>query len=119
MEYTKVALRGETKRTALAPKNKQLGIVTTKAVNLEIEETKNFGIFLLQSIVQFNNGDWGQTCEEDKEANDYDLAELKEDRNGRIIASYERDGFRKIWIIRNIVDETGTQKLTVMFPEEY
>lgn len=100
-------------------KNKQLGIVTTKAVNLEIEETKNFGIFLLQSIVQFNNGNWGQTCEEDKESNDYDLAELKEGRNGRIIASYERDGFRKIWIIRNIVDETGTQMLTVMFPEEY
>ena len=49
---------------------KQLGIVTTKAVTLEIEETKNFGIFLLQSIVQFNNGNWGQTCEEDKEMND-------------------------------------------------
>ena len=98
---------------------KQLGIVTTKAVNLEIEETKNFGIFLLQSIVQFNNGNWGQTCEEDKEMNDYDLAELKQGRQGRVLASYARDGFRKIWIIRSIVDEAGTQMLTVMFPEEY
>ena len=51
--------------------------------------------------------------------NDYDLAELKQGRQGRVLASYERDGFRKIWIIRSIVDEAGTQMLTVMFPEEY
>ena len=129
MEYTKVALRGETNRAALAPKAKveNLGVVTTAAVNYEITKgetenantTQKFGIFMLQSLVQFNKGNWGQTAEGDKEMNDYDLAELKQGRQGRVLAKYEHEDYRSIFITRSIVDEQGTQMLTVMFTDEY
>jgi hypothetical protein len=145
MEYTKVALRGETNRAAIAlsgwcktcermhkygeckAKVENLGVVTTAAVNYEITKgetenantTQKFGIFMLQSLVQFNKGNWGQTAEGDKEMNDYDLAELKQGRQGRVLAKYEHEDYRSIFITRSIVDEQGTQMLTVMFTDEY
>lgn len=59
-------------------------------------------------------GDWGDTCEDDKQVND---AALK--HGGRLLSSYEltdsREKAHKVWIIT----EADRSVTTMLFPSEY
>lgn len=101
-------------------------IVMTRGVNEEVATNAVFAKFVTRSLQKFFIGDWGETASDDKPINDADLKELNEGRYGRILAEYNQHKvggavipFRRIWIIREIVAEDGTQGITILFPEEY
>lgn len=95
----------------------------TAGVNDRISWDSAFSKFVMQSLVRFNRGDWGDVSEEDWKANDADLEALNSGGwYGRILASYLELGFARtyhIWITRNTVMEDGTQGITVLLPSEY
>ena len=82
-------------------------IVCTKAIDVRMEEDESFRNFVLSSLNDFFNGDFGELSEEDEAANIEDpffqLGAYRHDEGER----------RKIWIMKedNIV--------TVLYPEEY
>ena len=55
-------------------------------------------------------GDWGELCEEDRQANDEAIAD-----DLRILSSYRLNDGTKIWIIT----EADRSVTTVLLPEEY
>lgn len=85
-------------------------IVVTRSIHIEMEENSNFYKFVHQSIQRHLQGDWGDTCEEDKEANEVALKE-----GGRLFSVYKSDEFGKIWIITE-ADRSAT---TVLRPDDY
>ena len=61
-------------------------------------------------ITRHANGDWGDVCPEDKQAND-DALKV----GARLLSAYHTDGGQKFWIITE-ADRSAT---TVLLPEEY
>lgn len=85
-------------------------VVSTYGIFEMINENEEFGKFVCDSFERYTNSDWGEMCDEDKELND---EAVKTD--GRIFASYEKDGLPKIWIIT----EWDRSATTILFPSEY
>ena len=56
------------------------------------------------------SGDWGDCCEEDRQANDYALA-----HGGRVFSVYRTEGGERIWLITE-ADRSAT---TFLLPSEY
>ena len=106
-------------------------LVFTSGVNDRIADDNKFAKFVYKSILRFNRGDWGNVSDESWEANNADLELLNNgDREGRILADYKGDYIPswpfnlnelpdRVWIIRNVADQSGSQVITVMFPSEY
>lgn len=88
-------------------------LVATAAVVEMMQRDHVFAAFVSRSIRRYQECDWGDSCKEDKESNDYAV------ENGeRILASYEQNGVKshmKIWIIT----EWDRSVTTILFPEEY
>lgn len=84
--------------------------VMTKGVAILYEESKRFKDFVKQSLEKYVVGDWGDTCEEDKELNDQALK-----TGDRILAVYKKEGLETIWIIT----EWDRSATTILFPHEY
>lgn len=88
-------------------------LVATAAVADCAMKDHTFAAFVSKSVRLYENGDWGQTCKEDKQQNDHAV------ENGeRILAVYEQAGVKepmKIWIIT----EWDRSVTTILFPEEY
>ena len=85
--------------------------VVTCGVNTEIGNSSGFALFVLDSLKKHFSCNWGDSTEEDKQANDYALAV-----DDRILSAYvcpKTD--KKIWII----SEHDRSTTTVLFPEEY
>lgn len=82
-------------------------IVCTKAVAVRMDEEERFRNFVLSSLNDFFNGDFGELSEEDEAANIEDpffqLGAYRHDEGER----------RKIWIIKE------GNNVTVLYPEEY
>lgn len=55
-------------------------------------------------------GDWGEVCDEDKQANDWALA-----NNERLLSAYTTPDGVKLWIIT----ERDRSATTILFPDEY
>ena len=53
------------------------------------------------------SGDWGELCEEDRQANEQALME-----GSRILSAYRLDDGTKIWIITEAADERGRREAT-------
>lgn len=70
-----------------------------------------FASFVYQSFERYILCDWGDTCEEDKQSDDYAVT-----HDERILAEYRDDskGWR-IWIIT----EWDRSSTTILLPEEY
>lgn len=88
-----------------------LGRVVASPGSLEALQTAN------QSPSEFLDrhvsGDWGDLCEEDREANELAL------KNGdRILSSYHLNDDTKIWIITE-ADRSAPTITTILLPEEY
>ncbi len=63
-----------------------------------------------QGIARHRRGDWGDLCEEDKQANDNALK-----YGARLLSAYHTTAGVKFWIITE-ADRSAT---TVLLPEEY
>tara|TARA_Y100000401_G_C8321405_1_gene225487 strand:+ start:268 stop:588 length:321 start_codon:yes stop_codon:yes gene_type:complete len=95
-------------------------LLFTQQVNKQIAEDSKFAKFVWESLIRFNQGDWGNVSEESSEQNDADLESLNNGGwYGRILAVYQTPDTDRIWIIRNTAEEDGTQAVTVLFPSEY
>lgn len=73
-----------------------------------IEEVNQ--VEMRKAIIRHQNGDWGNVCEEDKQAND-EAAEQED----RILSSYKTENGTKFWIIT----EADRSVTTILLPEEY
>jgi hypothetical protein len=59
--------------------------------------------------------DWGDLCEEDRQANDHALID-----GSRILSAYRTSLSEKIWIITEATDEAGRRAATtILLPAEY
>ena len=96
--------------------NFKLGrFVLTRGVNSLVGDDPTFSNFVTQSIRRHVQQNWGDLCDEDKEANDKALERFEGKLNGRLFSAYEGENQPKIWIITEW-DESAT---TVLFPDEY
>ena len=87
--------------------------VMTALINARLMDDPHiFGQYIQQCLNRHGACDWGDMCDEDKEAND---AALSIDQPGRLMSSYEHVEHPKIWIIT----EWDRSITTVLFPEEY
>ena len=68
------------------------------------------GIDLASYMRRHHCGDWGDLCEEDKQANESALAD-----GTRILSCYRVGGGKRIYIIT----EAGRAMTTILLPEEY
>ena len=88
-------------------------LLMTRGVNDKVAENEDFAKFVIDSLKRHARGDWGEMCQEDKQANDEALA--LGDGAGRIFSAYEHPRQPKIWIITE-ADRSAT---TILFPDEY
>ena len=79
---------------------------TPGALELLEETGKNASTYLHRHL----SGDWGDLCDEDKEANDQALID-----GSRIFSSYEIGKGEKIWVIT----EADRSSTTILLPSEY
>lgn len=82
----------------------------TNGINNKIIESKNFTKFVLESVMRYQNGDWGDLDDSDKKMNDMAV------KNGddRILARYVFEG-EPIYIIT----EWDRSATTILFASEY
>ena len=60
-------------------------------------------------------GDWGDLCDEDKQANEDALQD-----GSRILSAYHTSTGQKIWIITEAADEDDRREVTtILLPDEY
>ena len=81
-------------------------VITPRALEALAQARQHPGEFLSRHL----NGDWGDLCEEDRQAN----AEALE-QNLRLLSSYQTRTGRKLWIITE-ADRSAT---TILLPEDY
>ena len=86
-------------------------VYETSGVHSLREENEEFNIFVNESFARHCNGDWGDLCDEDWNANDFAL------RNGddRLVSKYVFNNEVSIYIIT----EWDRSATTILFPEEY
>lgn len=84
-------------------------IVASRMIYGDMEGSSLFAREVVRSLARYQNGDWGDCCEEDCQANDY-AAEHGE----RILAAYETSR-GKIWIIT----EWDRSATTILYPSDY
>lgn len=77
---------------------------------------ENAGIAPIEFLQRHSSGDWGELCNEDKQAN---ACALK--TGARLMSSYTISGETKLWIITDAVINEATgerQATTLLLPEE-
>ena len=74
------------------------------------------GVDPLPYLCRHAKGDWGDLCEEDKQANNLAL-----ETGARLLSAYSLPDGTKIWIITDaeIDDEHHRQATTILLPDEY
>lgn len=92
--------------------------VVTQTVNEKMIVSYVFTKFVTDCLHRFSNNDWGDICEEDKQANDLSWKESK-----NVLASYTAypdADFDKIWITSGkAIEGSEDVVVTVLFPDEY
>jgi hypothetical protein len=78
-------------------------------VNEKVATDTAFAKHVTNSLGRFLRRDWGEMCDEDRNANDWSI-----DNGARVLAAYGEDD-DKVWIIR----EHDGSVTTVLFPSEY
>ena len=63
---------------------KRIGsMLMTRGVNDAVADDRRFADFVIQSLSRFHNGDWGDVCKEDWQANDDSVI-----HGSRVIGAY-------------------------------
>lgn len=83
--------------------------VMTRGVAFHCDEDMEAKFQMLECLQRHRQGDWGDVCTEDKQANDDALK-----HGDRILSAYAING-KKIWIIT----EWDRSVTTILFPDEY
>jgi hypothetical protein len=69
----------------------------------------------LKFLQRHARGDWGDLCDEDREANDQSLVD-----GSRILSAYHTLLGEKIWVITEATDDSGKRAATtILLPSEY
>lgn len=69
----------------------------------------------LEFLRRHLSGDWGDLCEEDRQANDQALVD-----GSRLLSAYKLEDGTKIWAITEAVGENGRREATTfLLPSEY
>jgi hypothetical protein len=69
----------------------------------------------LEFLRRHISGDWGDLCEEDRQANDQALVD-----GSRLLSAYKLTDGTKIWCITEAIGENGRREATTfLLPEEY
>ncbi len=87
-------------------------LVATAAVHNKMKSDEDFYRFCITSFYRHGRGDWGDTCNEDKQLNDDALV------NGdRVFSVYYYKGSpnERIWIIT----ESDRSATTILLPSDY
>jgi len=84
-------------------------ILATRGVYFEMTKSLKFTRFVKASLSRHLQGDWGDLCPEDWDANERALQ-----HGERLFSAYQDEGLPRIWIITE-ADRSAT---TVLFPEE-
>jgi hypothetical protein len=80
-----------------------------------LEALKSAGQTAEEFLQRHARGDWGELCDEDREANDRALTD-----GSRILSVYSTSLGEKIWVITEAVDDSGNRAATtVLLPSEY
>jgi hypothetical protein len=86
-------------------------VSTTGAVEALREAAQSASAFLQRHV----QGDWGDLCEEDREANDQALLD-----GSRLLSAYRTSLGEKLWVITEAVDDSGKRAATtLLLPSEY
>ena len=81
----------------------------TCGVNSKVAESRNFSMFVFNSLHRHKIGDWGDCDPADAKENNFAI-----DKHLRIFSVY-KNGTDKIWIIT----EADRSTTTILFPSEY
>ena len=66
-------------------------------------------------ISRHARGDWGDVCDDDKQANENALVD-----GSRLLSSYKTSNGEKLWIITEAQDDNGCRAAsTILRPDEY
>ena len=87
-------------------------VVVTSAIDSFMKEDKEQEGWVLECLYRHARGDWGDCCEEDRQAND---DALDAGDPGRLLSVYVHQDWGKIWIIT----EWDRSVTTILRPEEY
>lgn len=96
----------------MAPKFNIGSLVVTRGVNEAMQKNSQFSELVGKSICRHAEGDWGDICLDDKQANEAALQSGE-----RVMSAYPTglEGESTIWIIT----EADRSVTTVLFPSEY
>ena len=89
-----------------------MSLVLTNGVMDRINNDEKFSRAVLRAVRRFNLKDWGDVDAEDNETNDQMDRSLNLQGGGMVLGAYGREK-NKIWIIRD------TERITILFPDEY
>lgn len=95
----------------MAEKFKLGSTVVTKGIDDRMNEEPAFRHFVMDCLMKYIIGDWGDTCEEDSKSNE-DAIENGE----RILAVYI---YKKTGEKIRIITEWDRSVTTILFPSEY
>jgi hypothetical protein len=87
--------------------------VMTSGIATRMREDTNFSKAVVRAIKRFSKKDWGTVDAEDHVTNDQMSRSLDLGGGGMVLGAYGSDKKNKIWIIRD------TERITVLFPDEY
>lgn len=85
-------------------------VMATRGVSDLLGKDRKFEKFVGNSFIRHCNGDWGDLCDEDKNANIYAL-----NHGERLFSKYNYNKDISIYIIT----EWDKSVTTILFPEEY
>ena len=87
-------------------------IVATPGALEALEKANQSAIEFIQRHAR---GDWGDVCDEDREANDEALID-----GSRLLSAYRTSLGEKIWVITEAADDSGKRAATtILLPSEY
>ena len=89
-----------------------MSLVLTSGVMDRIKNDEKFSRAVMRSIKRFIKKDWGDVDAEDNETNNQMDRSLGLNGGGMVLGAYGKQK-DKIWIIRD------TERITILFPDEY
>lgn len=70
---------------------------------------------IMEALVRYQLGDWGDLCAEDRQQNEEALI-----TGARLMGSYVTQCGGKVWIITEAEDDAGRRSATtILYPDEY
>jgi len=80
-----------------------------------LEAFEKAGQTASQFLQRHARGDWGDVCQEDRQANDQALLD-----GSRLLSAYRTSLGEKIWVITEAADDSGNRAATtILLPSEY